>query len=247
MTHVILVVPCFNEAQRLNIDTFLGFQPAAFRLQFLFVNDGSKDDTAGVLDRLAGAAPDRCSVLHLAQNQGKAEAVRRGMQAALLRKPDHVGFWDADMATPLEELPRFVEILAHHPELEMVFGSRVKLLGRTIDRQTSRHYFGRVFATLASTVLGLAIYDTQCGAKLFKASARLETLLAEPFLSRWIFDVELLARFIQSCQREGVSADARIYELPLLEWRDVRGSKVKLLDAPRSLGELLVVRRRYGL
>ena len=98
-------------------------------------------------------------------------------------------------ATPHDEIPRFIETLDAHPGIEALFGARVQLLGRTIERRASRHYLGRVSATAISLVLGLAIYDTQCGAKLFRASVACKALFAEPFHSRWLFDVEIIFLF----------------------------------------------------
>ena len=83
-------------------------------------------------------------------------------------------------------------------------------------------------------MLKLAIYDSQCGAKVFRATPRLEQVLRQPFVSRWIFDVEILARFLNSWRAEGLNPDGRIYELPLQTWIDVPGSKVKLNDFIRS-------------
>ena len=157
-----------------------------------------------------------------------------------------MGFWDADLATPLDELPRFAAVLDERPEIELVLGSRVRLLGRRIERRAVRHYLGRVFATGASMTLGLAVYDTQCGAKLFRSTPRLRALLAEPFLTSWVFDVEILARFVRSLRGETrLTAAERIYELPLRRWTDVPGSKVKPWDFVRSGVELLRIWNAY--
>lgn len=105
-----------------------------------------------------------------------------------------MGYWDGDLATPLASIQVFMHIFVAHAHIDMVFGSRVALLGRDIQRHASRHYLGRIFATLASWLLELRIYDTQCGAKLFRSSTDVQWALTESFENRWIFDVELIAR-----------------------------------------------------
>jgi hypothetical protein len=165
---------------------------------------------------------------------------------ALDFKPDYVGFWDADLATPLDTIPQFVDFAESRRELSMVVGARVKLLGREIQRKSSRHYLGRVFATAASAVLGLAVYDTQCGAKLFRVSPLVTDLFQQPFQSRWIFDVEVLARLVEITRgKEIPQADRIIYEFPLTEWRDIPGSKVRLYDFIKATWELYRIRRTY--
>lgn len=244
-THLILVVPCYNEERRLPVEALRAFRPDGLRLEILFVNDGSTDGTLRLLESLRDAEPARFSVLNLERNSGKAEAVRRGVLAALERHPDLVGFWDADLATPLAEIPGYLEIFASRPEIDMVFAARVRLLGRTISRKPSRHYFGRVGATLISQSLGLAVYDTQCGAKLFRAKEPIAELFAEPFLSRWIFDVEIIARLVRNRGRD--AAARAIYELPITTWHDVQGSKVRSTDFGRALGDLWRIHRAYRL
>jgi glycosyltransferase involved in cell wall biosynthesis len=238
-----LVIPCFNESRRLPVDSFRGFRHQDVDCHFLFVDDGSTDGTGDLLKRLRGEEPSRFSVLSLEENRGKAEAVRLGLLKAVSLDTDLVGFWDADLSTPLSEIPRFLEVFESDEQVEIIMGARVRLLGRSISRNPARHYFGRVGATLISSSLGLAVYDTQCGAKLFRVTDRLPALFRDPFLSRWIFDVEILARYVREIGRD--EAARRIYELPLLVWQDVEGSKVRSTDFLRALRDLWKIHRAY--
>jgi dolichyl-phosphate beta-glucosyltransferase len=242
----ILVVPCYEEAARLRSEAFVDFAAAHARVGFHFVDDGSRDQTAALLGRLAARDPKRFTFSRLPENRGKAEAVRQGMLAALRSGPRFAGYWDADLSTPLEELPAFLELLERRPELDVVLGARVKLLGRAIERRALRHYPGRVFATFASLTLRLAVYDTQCGAKLFRASPAVAALFEEPFLSRWIFDVEILARWLTAPRDAGAPPpEQALYELPLRQWRDTGDSRVRVTDYARAALDLLRIRRRY--
>lgn len=242
---VVVVVPCYDEAARLDREAFRSFRLPGRELRFCFVDDGSRDGTRALLQQLCDERPGLGFVLGLDANRGKAEAVRLGLLAALELSPAVVGFWDADLATPLSELPRLCAVLDQSPEVELVLGSRVRLLGRRIERSALRHYLGRVFATGASLTLGLSVYDTQCGAKLLRAGPRLRKLLAEPFLTRWVFDVELIARLKSMAQGSPPPVEHRIHEVPLLRWTDVPGSKVRPLDFVRSGLELLRIWRAY--
>lgn len=246
MADTIVVVPCYNEAERLPAERFRRYAAEAPGTRILFVDDGSRDRTLELLRALEAERPDAFGVLALPRNAGKAEAVRRGILAALEAGARYVGFWDADLSTPLEAIGDLRGVLEDGPEIEAVFGSRVQLLGRAIERHAWRHYLGRVFATAASLALRLRVYDTQCGAKLFRASDRLAELFRDPFHARWIFDVELIARLIR--QRRGTAlpgAESVIYEYPLLEWRDVPGSKLKARDFARAAVDLMRIYRAY--
>lgn len=227
----IIIIPCFNEGQRLPVKIFYEFLREQHLIKFLFVDDGSTDNTYQVLKSLNNSFPKKTDLLKLPKNCGKAEAVRLGMLLALSKKPDLVGFWDADLATPLTELNRFVSVFSAHPKIKWVFGSRVKLLGRQIERNELRHYMGRVFATFVSFVLDLPIYDSQCGAKMFRVCAEFENVITEKFKSKWIFDVELIARLTKYLQKtDKYSPHTVIYEIPLNTWIDVKGSKLKMRD-----------------
>lgn len=241
--NAIIVVPCYNEAHRLDTEAFRRFAREHGDIEFCFVNDGSRDGTLALLESMQAADGDRFSVVDLEQNRGKAEAVRRGISAALAKNPRYVGFWDADLATPLSEIPAFLEIFSSRPEIQMVMAARVRLLGRDIIRRATRHYVGRVGATLISSSLGLAVYDTQCGAKMFRTSDAMREVFAKPFLSRWIFDVEIIARMIEIWGRD--AAARSIYELPIAVWHDVKGSKVKPTDFLHALKDLWKIHRAY--
>jgi dolichyl-phosphate beta-glucosyltransferase len=244
----IVVVPCFNEAARLDLQAFGNFLERTPDVTLLFVDDGSTDDTPLVLERLRQQNSRQIHILRLTSNVGKAEAVRRGVQFALRSGPSMVGYWDADLATPLDAIPRFCEVLQTRPELVLVMGSRVALMGRHIRRSAVRHLMGRVFATAASLIVDLPVYDTQCGAKLFRVTPVTSALFNDPFRSRWFFDVEILARMVVASPHDaGAMARNVIFEYPLEEWHDVPGSRLRLLDYLNAGVDLATICWRYRL
>jgi glycosyltransferase involved in cell wall biosynthesis len=246
MIEAAIVVPCYNEAERLPVGTFKAFFASRPDIHFVFVDDGSTDGTKAMIGQLIEARPEGNSLLALPHNAGKAEAVRRGLVEALKTAADFTGFWDADLSTPLDAIPRLCQVMRDNPDVLMVFGSRVRLMGREVERRAVRHYAGRVFATVASGMLGLPVYDTQCGAKLFRRDPVIERIVQEPFHTRWVFDVELLARLLRALGPDA-AAQARnlIYEYPLHEWRDVAGSKLRTRDLVAAAVDLMKIWRRY--
>jgi glycosyltransferase involved in cell wall biosynthesis len=242
----VVVVPCYNEAQRLDAAAFRRFAGVHADVGLLFVDDGSRDGTAAILDALARDMPANCAAMHLAVNSGKAEAVRQGVLAALDRGCGLVGYWDADLATPLECILLMREVLRRRGDIEIVLGSRQRLLGHAVHRRAVRRALGRAFALCASRVLGAAVLDTQCGAKLFRAAPSARRLFEQPFVGRWLFDVELLARRARLDNLFGGPAWTDVvYELPLESWREVAGSKVRPKDFFRAAVELWSIRRTY--
>ncbi len=243
----IIIVPCYNEAARLPVDAFRTFAAQSGNPHFLFVDDGSTDGTAALIAPLVAEQPRRFRLFRLEVNAGKAEAVRRGILLALESSPDTIGFWDADLSTPLNQFPLFLQVMAQRPFVQIVMGSRVLMLGRDIRRRPARHYLGRVGATLISLALHLNVYDTQCGAKLFRVTPAVKSIWAQPFISRWLFDVEILFRFLHAFPSgdEGGEAKEALYELPLEAWRDVGGSKLRARHYARALWDLYALWRCY--
>jgi glycosyltransferase involved in cell wall biosynthesis len=205
-----VVIPCYNEEKRLDISQFHEALGGAY---FLFVNDGSIDETLSFLE--ANQMEGMC-ILNLDRNCGKGEAVRRGMQHVkslpIYDKCEWFGFLDADLSTPIFEIHNFLRYNeAFGYNADAIWGSRVKRLGGTIHRLPSRHLFGRAFATLTGFLLKTNFYDSQCGAKIFKKEI-IDELFREPFISddfdRTIYAVEvLLHNRISSKRMAGRSGD----------------------------------------
>jgi dolichyl-phosphate beta-glucosyltransferase len=237
-----ITVPCYNEADRLQCDVFIDFVREHREVMFIFVDDGSTDNTAQLLESMAQSETNNVRFIILENNRGKAEAVRQGTLSAIAAGAKYVGYWDADLATPLNPILEFVAELKKKSDLLLVMGARVQLLGRTILRKRYRHYLGRVFATVASAVLRMPVYDTQCGAKMFVACESVALAFREPFISRWIFDVEILARLV--C-RSKVNPQVAIFEYPLFDWHDVKGSKIKPKDFWIALWDLARIHFAY--
>lgn len=245
MQNVVIVLPCYNEQQRLQFDQFDQLLQAAW-LRLLFVDDGSTDDTGRLLQSYCDRNADRAELLSLPHNGGKAEAVRAGMRHALERGAEVVGYVDVDLSTPPAEVLRVLEIMDRR-DVPVAMGARVSLLGTAIERSPVRHYLGRVFATAASLLLRLRVYDTQCGAKFFRSSSVLQLALQQPFASRWAFDVELIGRLLAGGDGVQSLQPDQFLEVPLQHWQDVGGSKLKPFWMLRTGVELLLIGVRHNL
>lgn len=237
-----VVIPCYQEGSRLPVSDFAAFCEQHPQVYFCFVNDGSTDQTAEVIERLVAKYPSRMRHLCLTHNQGKGEAVRQGLLACLdWRDFGAVGFFDADLATPLDELFLLADEM-HRGRYLMSFGSRLMRMGALIRRNALRHYFGRVFATLASWVIPLPVYDTQCGAKLLSPEL-VRVVCQEPFMSRWLFDLEIFARCVNHYGIQ--TTERRLIEVPLRTWVEKGDSRLKFNELWKVPFEMWRIRQRY--
>lgn len=229
-----LVVPCRNEFKRLRPSAFLEATERWPWLSFCFVDDGSTDATAERLAWLANASPSIYSI-YLQENRGKAEAVRTGIRHLCeMSHTDIVGFWDADLAVPLDEIPRFVRCFEDDAALCAVIGSRWPHLGAEIRRSAKRGVASLVAKALIRRILDVPVWDTQCGAKMFSRAVAAE-IFSEPFRTRWLFDVETLARLGLYRLR------TQVRELAVSSWHDVPGSNIGIGASISILRELVLV------
>jgi dolichyl-phosphate beta-glucosyltransferase len=240
MQETCLIIPCYNEVKRLSLDALRDFVRTQPAFSLLFVNDGSTDGTGEVLEKFCRENP-RASTVSLASNRGKAEAVRTGILKARESSATFIGYWDADLSTPLKEAVTMVDALMKTGRT-FALASRVKRLGAQVERRELRHYLGRVFSTVASMVLKLPVYDSQCGAKVL--DSKLHFLFTEPFSSQWLFDVEVLARFRNHFGVTRTLSD--VMEVPVQIWIEKSGSKLRLSHMLRVPLELWRIHRKYN-
>lgn len=241
----IIVIPCYQEASRLATGRFDEFINRRDGVGFVFVDDCSTDTTAMLVQQLADRHPGRIACLHNTVNLGKGGAIRNGVLYAQ-DKADYIGYWDADLSTPLDLIPDFIALLRERNAL-MVIGSRIKIAGHEVRRRARRHYPGRIFAALASLIIGQGIYDTQCGAKLFRNNI-VADCFGLPFLSRWCFDIELIFRLIDHYGLEEVNTpDSRLLELPLRRWIDEGDSRIHSIDVLHMVTDLARIYYKYRL
>ena len=241
MVHTAIIIPCYNEASRFPVNRFVSFVKKHSAVSIYFVNDGSSDNTDSILEDLRIKFPKNISVINQKKNEGKAAAVRLGMNSALKNnKFDRFAFLDADLSTSIEECILLSEKLTK--ETSFVFGSRIKKLDNNIRRKTHRFIIGRIIATFISKMLRLPIYDSQCGCKIFSREWA-TFIFNEAFLTRWLFDVEIFYRLINHFGRTKIQT--KILEVPLSTWIDSENSKVSLFYGIKVWFDLLKIYRHY--
>ncbi len=233
---VTIIIPFYNEEARIKLENFHQIFSGFSYYNFLLVDDGSSDKTIEILEEFKSKF-FTIEVLKLAKNVGKAEAIRTAVLT--ISESDIICYFDADLATPFSELDKLIQFSIQNPNCKMVMGARIKLIGNGVKRSLKRHYFGRIFATIVSQfVLKVAVYDTQCGAKVIDFETA-KQIFEKPFISKWLFDVELLKRLQKIHNLKDV-----VKEIPLEKWEEIGNSKIKVLDFLRIPFELFQIYRK---
>lgn len=218
-----IIVPFFNEANRIPLKDFEKFLYQFPKVNLHFVNDGSSDNTSTALISFQKRHPLQVYVIHLAQNIGKGNAVRKGILNALENNGyDTFAFLDADLSTSLEECEYLARSI--NSSIQFVFGSRIKKNDNYIERGWFRFIISRIIATVISKVIDLAIYDTQCGCKIFSKEAA-KIAFCKPFISTWLFDVEIFFRLKNNYGASKFKVLSS--EIPIKKWKDQGDSKIK--------------------
>ncbi|WP_196890777.1 glycosyltransferase [Aureivirga marina] len=238
---LIIVIPCFNEENRLQVAIFEKYLSLDLSRFICFVNDGSSDNTKEVLESIEQKFPNQVEVLNLKENRGKAFAVRAGILLCLkCFEFRNIAYLDADLSTSLEECYEIHQRL--NENYSFAFGSRIAKLDTTIDRKFYRFFIGRIIATLISLQLKVKVYDTQCGCKVFSKEIA-GNIFHEKFISKWLFDVEIFHRLIHSFGQEEVKNNC--LEIPLKNWIDTDDSKVKFSYFFKLWFDLLRIKNKY--
>lgn len=239
-----IIIPAFNERKRLPVflnNLVKDIKESGLSCEVIIVDDGStKENYKSYEETLKPiqyfSKNISIKILRHHKNLGKGAAIKTGFKEA---KGDWFGFVDADGATPSGEIVRIMKFALSSDRFDGVFGSRIRMLGYSIERKFSRHLFGRIFTSFACILFGIPFYDSQCGCKFFKKDKIL------PFLNQceekgYLFDIELIVI--------GHLHKLNFIEVPI-SWKDVRGSKVYVIrDGIKMLAGLQRIKKRlkYG-
>jgi CheY-like chemotaxis protein len=239
-----VVIPCYNEEERLSGSQFLSFIDEYSGYNLCFVNDGSKDKTLEVLNSLREGREEYITVYNCAQNGGKAEAVRQGMlYMATHKKLDYIGFLDADLSTDFADFEDLVATIESE-DFKIVSGSRIQRMGAKIAKDSARAIISMTINFIIRQILSMNFKDTQCGAKIFERDV-VEILFGQKFITKWLFDVEI---FMRMQKKFGLQrAKELVCEQPLKRWVHMDGSKLSMKDSIKIVFQLGQIAFTYKL
>ena len=237
MQKIAIIIPCYNEELRLDFDKVTTFLQQS-NISVYFANDGSTDKTAELALEFIKHNSSNCFLINYKKNVGKANVIYKSIQTISgYNKYDAVAYFDADFSTPASEMTRLINE-QEKTNADFVLASRVLLLNSGIKRKKLRHYIGRFILTFINIKFDLAIYDTQCGAKVFSKRV-IPIAFSKPFFTSWLFDVEILIRLKQ----QNLIKNGK--EITITNWKDVEGSKLSWKSGFKILRELYLIYTKY--
>lgn len=233
--NISIIIPAFEESERLGgtLKQILSYIVSQnLNAELIVVDDGSKDDTTEVAEKACAEFPDAATkVIRYEQNRGKGYAVKTGLLAS---SGEIALFSDADLSTPIEELPKLVKPI-EEGKFDVTFGSRAldrSLIGT--HQSWRREQGGKVFNLIVRLATKLPFWDTQCGFKAFNMQ-KFRPLLDVMQIDRFGFDVEFL--YVANL------AKLRLAEIAV-RWDHCDGTKVSVFrDSQRMFREVGQIRR----
>lgn len=239
-----VVIPCYNEEERLLSTEFTDFIHGNLGYHLCFVNDGSTDNTLTVLEKLRKGREDSISIYNCEKNGGKAEAVRQGV-LFLSKDPqlDYIGFLDADLSTDLKDFDELAKTI-EDSDYKIVSGSRISRMGANIAKESARKIISMTINYIIQRILGMSFKDTQCGAKIMDKEVT-KYMFNKKFITRWLFDVEIFMRMKKFYGKNKVNN--LICEKPLKRWVHVDGSKLSFKDSIKIGGQLMKIALHYNI
>lgn len=236
-----IVVPCFNEENRIPMKSFGDYCDQNSNFYFLFSDDGSTDHTKHLLNQAISQRPRQFLMIHSPVNKGKATAVRNGILHLKNKVPcDYYGFLDADLAIPLSQLNTMQNTITENPGCDLLVSKRNYSI---IPASSSvRSTLSRVYNRFINMVLPFRFYfkDVQCGCKMIKAPY-VEYIFASEFLSKWLFDAEIIFRLHK------LKPFAEIEEVEFEFVHANKDSKVRKRDYVKSLLDLFRLLIKYRI
>ena len=237
-----VVIPCYNEEERLLSNEFKDFAHKNLGYHLCFVNDGSTDNTLAVLEKLKEENPQNISIYNCKQNGGKAEAVRQGILHLVKdAQLDYIGFLDADLSTDFRDFDDLVKTI-ESSDFKIVSGSRISRMGADITKESARKIISMTINLIIQTILGMPFKDTQCGAKVMDREIA-SKMFNKKFVTKWLFDVELFMRMKKYFGKTEVKK--MICEQPLKRWIHADGSKLSIKDSVKIVGQLAQIAIHY--
>lgn len=237
-----VVIPCYNEEERLSSEAFRDFAHKNLGYHLCFVNDGSTDKTLEVLHNLRKGNESNISIYNCEKNGGKAEAVRQGvLHLTQDEQLDYIGYLDADLSTDFSDFDDLVQTL-EYSEFKIVSGSRISRMGADITKESARKIISMTINMIIQKILGMPFKDTQCGAKIMDKEIA-STMFNKKFITKWLFDVEIFMRMRTHFGKN--EAKRMICEQPLKRWIHADGSKLSMKDSVKIVGQLAQIALVY--
>lgn len=219
-----IVIPCFNEATRLPFDDYVYFLLHNKELGLCIVNDGSKDGTLKLIEKLKNLFPNQVNIVNLKSNVGKGNAVQSGVKYILSNflEFDSIGYLDSDLSVDFDTYKKMLDF--HNNQLNiMTYGSRENLPSVHKKNSIIRKIISLIARQSINRLFELPINDTQCGAKIIQKSLA-EKVFNDTFQSKWLFDIEIFLRARKLNNLE------RIQPYFIDKWVFKKNSKMKSLD-----------------